>query len=538
MPKTDLKASLADLRADDVKKRIQDSLRSANRKELLKLLASTEKHASSRESKFHLYQPVSEIAEELHKSKAHFRLLLGGNRGGKTVSACMDTMIAAKKEEPLSLKGKIPERRLVQEPIFMRAVGPDFPNGIEKILKPKFMEWAPPDFFHDYSAELRVMTFSDGTKIEFMTYDQDLNKHGGTSRHRIQFDEEPPESVYDESLLRIMEVGGDIIIAMTPVNGMTWVYDRLYLKARRKVVMMQKEDGTRELLEHTDDEGDPDTEVFILATVDNPHLNKEAVVSVGAKIEDPDEKRMRLSGEFISFAGLIYKSYDSRIHDVDDFHIPSIADHEASRPDPAGRKTVQPWPVWAALDPHPRVPHAYLEVAVDPYGRKFFSAEFFDDLDIEELALRIKELQKDKWIIRSVIDPWAFNDDPIDKSRATLADELQLRGLNFIAAKKDPTNGILRVREGLAKRDRQGSTGRVVMPEIYFFKSLKRLRWEIKRYTWEDWRKVADDRTPKPKPKDKDDHQMENLYRLMLEEPMWIEYEDFTAPLPEWRTAP
>lgn len=519
--------NLKDLNRLKQKEIIDRMFNSLSREELLKMVNSTQDQATSSESKFHLYKPVSPIAMEFHKSKAMIRVLIGGNRSSKTVSATVDTLTMTTKEIPLSLRNvKYPPK----EAVFVRVYAVDYPNGIEKIMIPKINEWAPPDSIYDYSAEIRIFTFRDGSKIELMTYEQDELKHGGTARHRIQFDEEPPEYIYEQSLMRIADYGGDIVFAMTPEQGMTWIYDRLYLRAKRIIYMI--EDGDKRIVkEQTNEEGDEDIEIFTLATVDNKYLSKKGLEKIQTKIIDEDQRRIKLMGEIVSFSGLIYKSYSSKVHDVDPFHIPDLKDWERTQNTP---NPIRPWPVYAALDPHPRTPHAYLLCAVDKHGRKFFFDEFFEELDINPLADRIKIIEQHYWMIWRLIDISANEDDII--SHTNVVKELNSKGLSFQDAPKTLSSGIIRVKQALAFEEREGESGKVKMPEIFFFKTLKRTRWEIQRYVWDDWRRIRDKKDPKQKPKDKDDHMMENLYRIMLREPCWVDYEEINSELPEWRS--
>src|SRR5213078_4149038 len=101
--------------------------------------------------------------------------------------------------------------------------------------KPEIARWLPPSALQNGSLEdsfnkqLRTLTLENESTIEFMSYEQDTEKFAGTSRHGIWFDEEPPQDIYTECLLRTLDVGGDVWITMTPVEGMTWVYDDLYI---------------------------------------------------------------------------------------------------------------------------------------------------------------------------------------------------------------------------------------------------------------------------------------------------------------------
>ena len=57
--------------------------------------------------------------------------------------------------------------------------------------------------------------------LGFKSYDQGREKFQGTSRHFIHLDEEPDMRLYEECLLRTLDVGGLLILTMTPLKGMT-----------------------------------------------------------------------------------------------------------------------------------------------------------------------------------------------------------------------------------------------------------------------------------------------------------------------------
>jgi hypothetical protein len=111
-------------------------------------------------------------------------------------------------------------------------------------------------------------------------------------------------------------------------------------------------------------------------------------------------------------------------------------------------------------------------------------------------------------------------------SKTTVITELARRGCPFIAASKDRARGIIRVREELAFERKGGELAK--KPKLYFFKDLKRTRWEITHYQWDDWKRTSD-RNAKQVPRDKDDHMMENLYRLLLCDPRWYDRSEAEA---------
>jgi phage terminase large subunit-like protein len=57
--------------------------------------------------------------------------------------------------------------------------------------------------------------------LGFKSYDQGRRKFQGTEKHICWLDEEPPQDVYEECLLRLMTVNGMMLCTFTPLEGMT-----------------------------------------------------------------------------------------------------------------------------------------------------------------------------------------------------------------------------------------------------------------------------------------------------------------------------
>ena len=68
-------------------------------------------------------------------------------------------------------------------------------------------------------------TSGDLSTIEFKAYDQGRRSFQGTQKHGIWVDEECPDEVYEECLLRTMETGefggGIVMLTFTPLLGLT-----------------------------------------------------------------------------------------------------------------------------------------------------------------------------------------------------------------------------------------------------------------------------------------------------------------------------
>ena len=69
---------------------------------------------------------------------------------------------------------------------------------------------------------VKVKHVSGGESIlGFKSYDQGRRSFQGTGKHFIWFDEECPQDVYGEALIRTMTTDGVIYVTFTPLMGMT-----------------------------------------------------------------------------------------------------------------------------------------------------------------------------------------------------------------------------------------------------------------------------------------------------------------------------
>jgi len=117
-------------------------------------------------------------------------------------------------------------------------VAVDFLNGVDKIILPLWKQWLPKKYLingsweDSYSRERHVLTLNNGSFVEFMSQDQDLDKFAGSSRHFIHFDEECPKSVWQECHARLIDTDGDWWMSQTPVQGMEWILEDVYIPAQ------------------------------------------------------------------------------------------------------------------------------------------------------------------------------------------------------------------------------------------------------------------------------------------------------------------
>ena len=198
----------------------------------------------------HGYKPYPQ-QENFHKSQKFGRIFLGGNQSGKSTSGVVEGLWWNTRRHPY---------RTFQTtlPMHGRVVCVDFIQGLEKILLPEFQRWCVlsdlknSSWLDSWDSFHRTLTFENGSDIEFLSYEQDLEKHAGTKRNWIYFDEEPPESIFGENMARLLaQEDAAWWIAMTPVEGITWIYDRF---VEPKEAM-------------------PDVDVFLVNTEENIYLS-------------------------------------------------------------------------------------------------------------------------------------------------------------------------------------------------------------------------------------------------------------------------
>ena len=163
---------------------------------------------------------------KFHSSSAKGKLFIGGNRSGKTVGgACEAAMrltgiMEYRIEDPVGSDNFIMiegRKDLPKPPVRLRGVAVDITRGINLIMIPELKKWIPPSFLikgsweDSYSKSDMILTLENGSTIEFMSYEQQVEKFAGTSRHGIWFDEEPPEAIFNENMARLIDVGGRLL---------------------------------------------------------------------------------------------------------------------------------------------------------------------------------------------------------------------------------------------------------------------------------------------------------------------------------------
>ena len=238
-----------------------------------------------------------------HKCKKRNRWVFGGNRSGKTECGAVETVWLARGIHPFK-ENKVRNGWVVS---LSQQVQRD-------VAQNKILSYLKKDWIYDIimisgkkgSAEQGIIDtilvkniFGTISKIGFKSCDQGREKFQGTSLDYVWFDEEPPEDIYVECKMRVLDKCGEIFGTMTPLKGLTWVYDTIYLNSKndKEVWYEQMEWG------------------------DNPYLSQEEIDNLSATLSE-DELMSRRYGNFASGTGLVYSEFDENVNVIEPFDVP------------------------------------------------------------------------------------------------------------------------------------------------------------------------------------------------------------------------
>jgi phage terminase large subunit-like protein len=444
-------------RRDQIQKKL-DTLDEATKKEFLDRI---------QRNPFLTYQPHP-AQEKFHKSNARVRAFFGGNRSGKTRALIQEVVWWATGLHPWK---KTPK------PADIWVVSLDFPSSRD-VVQPMIRKILGSGYLKSWRETDKIIELTNGSTISFKSVDSGWEKFQGTEKHLIAFDEEPSHMVYQECVMRVVSTKGDIIIAMTPLHGMTWIYDEIYEPWKMGV---QK-----------------DAECFVARTRDNPYVDVKEIQKIERSFYD-EEREARLEGSFVEFAGLIYKDFDPRIHIIKRFPIP------------------QHWVKVRGIDPGLNNPTGCVWWAVSHENEHFIYDEFYQEgMTIKDLAMAIRVQSGADNIAYSVIDPAACSRNPSHPELRSVRDEYAKYGIWTKPANNDVSYGINCIKELLHINPRSGR------PRLFIFSDLVNIRKEIVRYRWDTFRHHPEEKNPKEKPKKVMDHLMDAARYVAASSPRYV----------------
>lgn len=436
--------------------------------------------AQSRQPNIYGYVPHPK-QEDFHRAQELERLFIGGNRSGKTTAGAAEMIYW--------LRGQHPHRKLPEDGYQMRcrSVSVDFTSGVNMIVKPAIQRWIPPSLLingsweDSYNSNDRLLTCANGAFLEFKSYDQDVIKMAGTSRHATWFDEEPPEEIFNECNLRRLDVRGSWWATLTPLpdygGGISWLYDSIYVPGKQ---------GIRPV------------KIVEVLTDQNPHLDAGLIEEMFESMTE-EERAARRKGEFIQIGGLVFPKFTPEKHVV----------HEMILTPKSPRTRLV-----ASMDHGLNDPTAWLWHLITEHGTIFtFHEHYQANMTIPQHAQVVREFE------RTLGRPVDFRvGDPAIKQRSGqtgLSNHVAYsqQGIHIALAKgaRDIEPGLAKMMDYIYWDDEKK-----IKPRWYIHESCINLIRELRKYKWKtkDSKKAQSKVNKGEKPVDKDNHAIDSARYL------------------------
>ena len=327
---------------------------------------------------------------------------------------------------------------------------------LREVIQPKLLRLLPKRFIkpkgiHRQAHDLiDFIELTDGSRIVMKNYAQDVETYEGDDIDGVFFDEQPKWAQYKASMIRLIDRAGHAFGALTPVEGLGWVYREVYKKRDKLGIKCFT--------------GDMD---------DNPFIAQAEKDSFLAHLTE-DEIRVRKEGKFVALHGLIYPMFDSDLHIVEDFKVPSH------------------WVKVTATDPHLKKPMSTVWMTCagedcEFNGRKFNRGDHFIYREMKYAGIipdavavfRLAESEFNERIRIRLGDP-ALNIKTANFSGLNTFAEFARYGWAMQPASKDLNSGVEKVRTRL----------KVSPPSLYIFRSCYGVMEEFLEYKYKD---IGDD---------------------------------------------
>ncbi len=407
-----------------------------------------------------------------HRCKKRNRWVFGGNRSGKTECGAAETVYLARGIHPYRPNKKdvfgwvVSPTAQVQRDVAQRKILSYLrPDWIEDIVMTSGRKDAPASGVIDQIMVKNV--FGGVSVIGFKSCDQGREKFQGSSLDFVWFDEEPSEDIYLECRMRVLDREGDIFGTMTPLKGLTFVYEDIYLNPKN----------------------DPEIWYEFMEWADNPYLSKREIALLESTLDETTLQSRRY-GKFCTREGLVYPEFDESVHVIDPFPVP-----------PEWQDTI-------SIDPGLKNPLSAHWYAVDYDGNVYVVAEHYragESVDFHADAIRavsgrIGWKTDGKGRLSALIDSAAES-----RTLAGLKSVSELFAERGILVNprvnKDLFSGIAQVKSYLSRKNG--------LPDLYIFRNCVNMIREFKGYFWGSG----------DAPVKRDDHAMDELRYYLMSRP-------------------
>jgi len=414
---------------------LQNQLKGLNLEQKKQLLESLkQKELINQEKVLETFKPHAGQLAFL-KAPHRIRAMFSGNGFGKTTALALDLIYTHTERHPYrSTSG-------VRHSWFLV-------SGFDKVEDywNEIKRWCPPSQ-HPTSnkmgtSAIKRLEWPNGSVTTFYSHDQDSAKLEGTNIDALFCDEPPPRNLWIAAY-RGLRNNPDyfIVIAGTPISE-PWLYEEIYQPWAMK----------------------KDKNIFIIqgSTYDNPFLSQTWVKDFEARLTE-DERASRIHGEFSHLQGRVFKEFTRQTH---------VYGYQTWPED---------WPVYCAIDPHPRKPHTAVWLGVTSDDVLVVIDELKVEGDVEEFAKALKQKDKDgkyKIISRRIDNSGSGTDWNRDSFIAQLA-SFGVRTSPMRKSEKDVASSLQRIKLLLKNK------------QLRFLENCVNMISDMELYAWQDYRNPA-----------------------------------------------
>lgn len=453
--------------------------------ELKRLYADLEEYElARRRSPVTFYQPNPIGQDPFHRSPKRIRILLGGNRSGKSTAGINEDIAHSLGYRPWLAKDDPDyivlnaEGDPIPVPNTGTVLGESFKVAVGRTLWPTFEAWLPNGLVkrvqRNQQGVVDKVEFTNGSSISFMAYNQMPKEFEGFREYWSHYDEPPPRNIFIANERSLVDFSGRSWFTLTPVRQ-PWIWQDLV----------------------TADNDDVD--VFQMSSFDNPYVSRKQLDYYFANIKDEGELRSRQLGEALHLQGRVFPHWKAE----KPYYIPYF-------------RPPYEWARACAIDPHPRKPIAIIWVAISPTSGFWYAyrESYSEDIrTVKQCADFIKDAEKQDGVdsrkIFRIIDPSSQENEKTSDS-SVYEQFMDLDIFCELALKWDKDGRIRKLGNALSLDPVYKRPNLVVMD------SCRRLKYELLNYIWDDWSlAVKEDKDPKAEVVKKDDDLIDGLMYLL-----------------------
>lgn len=316
------------------------------------------------------------------------RLVLGGNRSGKTTCGTVEAIAHALGHRPWlapedpNYVVRLADGSPIPVPNVGRIVFQSYEVNAVQTIYPKFQEWLPERHVrhvqrNQHGAPTRI-DLTNGSVIHLMSYKQDSRAFEGPAGHWFWFDEPMPQSIFNGLKRGLVDHAGVCWGTMTPLTE-PWLAEVLFANAN--------EPGSGIMAW--------EFSIWDNCVENGGTLTSAAIMSLLSKLP-AHERATREHGKFLHLSGRVFPTWRPEPpYWIEPIHIPAD------------------WPRVCVIDPHPNKPIAVTWLAVRPDDSVVIYRDLADPelYTVRDVADEIKALEG-----------WA-EDQRTGKTRRTLATE-------------------------------------------------------------------------------------------------------------------